>query len=98
MELFTLGFDLGKTTFQVVGMNQRGEGGVAEAIFSSAAVALVALVGLDVGLHILRRDQRCSCKACPRKCDPPHASMPISSTFRFAVTPLITHLHCRVGG
>ena len=25
MELFTLGIDLGKTTFHVVGMNQRGE-------------------------------------------------------------------------
>jgi hypothetical protein len=25
MELFTLGTDLGKTTFHVVGMNQRGE-------------------------------------------------------------------------
>ena len=25
MELFTLGIDLGKTTFHLVGMNQRGE-------------------------------------------------------------------------
>jgi activator of 2-hydroxyglutaryl-CoA dehydratase len=25
MELFTLGIDLGKTTFHIVGMNQRGE-------------------------------------------------------------------------
>ena len=25
MELFTLGIDLGKTTFHVVGMNRRGE-------------------------------------------------------------------------
>ena len=25
MELFTMGIDLGKTTFHLVGMNQRGE-------------------------------------------------------------------------
>jgi activator of 2-hydroxyglutaryl-CoA dehydratase len=30
MELFTLGIDLGKTTFHLVGMNQRGE--VAEGV------------------------------------------------------------------
>src|SRR3984885_13231288 len=40
MELFTLGIDLGKTTFHLVGMNQRGEVVLRKTILSSAAVAL----------------------------------------------------------
>jgi hypothetical protein len=40
MELFTLGIDLGKTTFHVVGMNQRGEVVLRKTILSSAAFAL----------------------------------------------------------
>ena len=39
MELFTLGIDLGKTTFHLVGMNQRGEV-VVRKRFSGAALAL----------------------------------------------------------
>ena len=52
-------------------------------------VDVVALVRLDVGLHILRWNQAhfmpWSRNARPGKCDPPQASMSIRSTFRFAV-------------
>ena len=40
MELFTLGIDLAKTTFHLVGMNQLGEVVGAEAFVPRAAVAL----------------------------------------------------------
>jgi hypothetical protein len=40
MELFTAGIDLGKTTFHLLGMNQRGEVVVRKRFFPHAAIAL----------------------------------------------------------
>jgi hypothetical protein len=40
MELFTLGIDLGKTTFHILGMNQRGEVVVRKCFLACPAVAL----------------------------------------------------------
>jgi transposase len=59
MELFTLGIDLGKTTFHLVGMNQRGEV-VLRKRFSRAqllhftANLKVELIGMEAcgGCHI----------------------------------------------
>src|ERR1700689_1370058 len=65
MELFTLGIDLGKTTFHLVGMNQRGEV-VVRKRFSRAqllhftANLKVELVGMEAcgGSHFLGRALR----------------------------------------
>ena len=65
MELFTLGIDLGKTTFHVVGMNQRGEV-VLRKRFSRAqllhftANLKVELIGMEAcgGSHFLGRALR----------------------------------------
>ena len=40
MELFTLGIDLAKTTFHLVGMNQRGDVVVRKTLVAHSAVAL----------------------------------------------------------
>ena len=65
MELFTLGIDLGKTTFHIVGMNQRGEV-VVRKCFSRAqllqftANLKVELIGMEAcgGSHFLGRALR----------------------------------------
>ena len=65
MELFTLGIDLGKTTFHLVGMNQRGEV-VLRKRFSRAqllhftANLKVELIGMEAcgGSHFLGRALR----------------------------------------
>ena len=67
MELFTLGIDLGKTTFHVVGMNRRGEV-VLRKRFSRAqllhftANLKVELIGMEAcGDHIFS-GERCGSK------------------------------------
>src|SRR5579864_3595773 len=53
------------------------------------SINVVTLVRLYIRLDILRRHQpylvTLLSQSPPRKCDPPHASMPINSTCRFAV-------------
>ena len=65
MELFTLGIDLGKTTFHLVGMNQRGEvvfrkrHSRAQLLHFTANLK-VALIGMEAcgGSHFLGRALR----------------------------------------
>jgi transposase len=65
MELFTLGIDLGKTTFHLVGMNQRGEVMVRKRfsrnqLLQFTANLKVELIGMEAcgGSHFLGRALR----------------------------------------
>jgi transposase len=65
MELFTLGIDLGKTTFHLVGMNQRGEVMVRKRFTQTQLLHFTAnlkvrLIGMEAcgGSHFLGRALR----------------------------------------
>jgi transposase len=65
MELFTLGIDLGKTTFHLVGMNQRGEVMVRKRFTQTQLLHFTAnlkvrLIGMEAcgGSHLLGRALR----------------------------------------
>ena len=65
MELFTLGIDLAKTTFHLVGMNQRGEVVVRKRLSRTQLLCFTAnlkveLIGMEAcgGSHFLGRALR----------------------------------------
>ena len=67
MELFTLGFEFGKTTFHLVGMNQRGEGVLRKRFSRAQLLHLTAnlnveLIGMEAygGSHFW--GERCGSK------------------------------------